>query len=167
MRALSPVTRKFVLHWGEMASRWGISRTVAQIYALLYLSETPLNAEDLSATLSISRSNVSVNVRELEGWGLIRVVHAMGDRRDRYEVLEEISETFRIILEERRRREVEPMLVILRDCMALAGTGKESRFLHERLGQMADFIQCADDAYKKTSHLPLKGIIKLLKAVPK
>jgi DNA-binding transcriptional regulator GbsR (MarR family) len=167
VRSISPVTKKFVLHWGEMASRWGISRTVAQIYALLYLSETPLNAEELAAALSISRSNVSVNVRELEGWGLIRVVHVMGDRRDRYETLEDIGESFRIIIDERRRREVEPMLVILRDCMALASSSKESRFLHGRLSQMADFVQCADDAYHKTRHLPLKGIIKLLKAVPR
>ncbi len=78
---LSPVTEKFVLHWGEMGTRWGVSRTVAQIHALLYLSERALHAEEIAETLSVARSNVSTSVKELQGWGLVKVVHMMGDRR--------------------------------------------------------------------------------------
>ena len=82
---LSAVEEKFILHWGEMGTRWGINRTVAQIHALLYLSAKALNAEEITGTLSVARSNVSNSLRELQGWGIVRVVHVLGDRRDHFE----------------------------------------------------------------------------------
>src|ERR1700734_1465727 len=94
---LTPVQERFILHWGEMGARWGINRTVAQIHAVLYLSPRPLHAEELAATLSVARSNVSNSLRELQGWGIVRVVHVLGDRRDHFESLKDVWQMFDII----------------------------------------------------------------------
>src|SRR5438034_9838212 len=102
---LSPIEQKFILHWGEMGTRWGINRTVAQVHALLYLSSQPLPAEEISQTLSVARSNVSTCLRELQGWGIVRVVHVLGDRRDHFESVKDVWDIFRIVAEERKRRE--------------------------------------------------------------
>src|SRR5205809_3960720 len=107
---LSPVQQKFVLHWGEMGTRWGINRTVAQIHALLYISPKPLNAEEIAETLGVARSNVSTSLWELQGWGIVRTVLVLGDRRDHYESIKEVWELFRVVLDERKRREVDPTL---------------------------------------------------------
>src|SRR5881275_3193843 len=104
MKPLSPVEQKFVLHWGEMGTRWGINRTVAQIHALLYLAPRPLNAEEIASTLDVARSNVSTSLRELQGWGIVRVAHVLGDRRDHFETLKDVWEIFRIVAEERKKR---------------------------------------------------------------
>src|SRR5216110_3206093 len=101
---LSRVAQKFVLHWGEMGARWGISRTVAQIHALLFLSPRPLTAEEIADTLSVARSNVSTSLRELQAWGLVRVVHILGDRRDHFQALKDVWEMFQLILDGRKRR---------------------------------------------------------------
>ncbi len=116
MEALSPVAQRFILHWGEMGTRWGINRTVAQIHALLYLSPEPLSAEEVATTLSVARSNVSNSLKELQGWGVVRTVHELGDRKDRFESLKDVWEMFSIILEERKRREIDPTLQMLRSC---------------------------------------------------
>src|SRR5947207_11476767 len=115
MKTLSPIQQKFVLHWGEMGARWGINRTVAQIHALLFLSATPLNAEDIASTLGVARSNVSTSLRELQGWRIVRVTHIMGDRRDHFESMKDVWEMFRIIVDERQKREADPVLAMLRD----------------------------------------------------
>jgi len=112
---LTPVMTRFVLHWGEMGSRWGVNRTVAQIHALLFLSDAPLTAEEIADTLAIARSNVSTSLKELQNWGLARVSHLMGDRRDHFDTPKDIWEIFRIVMEERRKREIEPTLTVLRD----------------------------------------------------
>ena len=101
---LTSVEQRFVLHWGEMGTRWGINRTVAQIHALLYLSPRPLHAEEIAQTLSVARSNVSSSLRELQGWGIVRVTHKLGDRRDHFESMKDVWEMFRIIVDERKRR---------------------------------------------------------------
>src|SRR5438046_4919889 len=118
MTHLSPVAQKFVLHWGEMGTRWGINRTVAQVHALLFLSEKPIPAGQIAKTLSVARSNVSTSLRELQNWGIIRIVHVLGDRRDHFESMKEVWEMFRIILNERKRREIDPTLIVLRECIA-------------------------------------------------
>ena len=115
---LSPRAEKFILHWGEMGARWGINRTVAQVHALLYLSPKPLNAEEISETLSVARSNVSNSLRELQNWGLAKNVHVLGDRRDHFETLKDVWAMFQIILRERKRREVDPTLTLLREALA-------------------------------------------------
>src|SRR5256714_6557908 len=99
MPKLSPVQQKFILHWGEMGTRWGINRTVAQIHALLYLSPRPLHAEEITESLSVARSNVSGSLRELQSWGIVKVVHVLGDRRDHFESMKDVWEMFRIIVE--------------------------------------------------------------------
>src|SRR4051794_9986285 len=101
---LSPTVQRIVLHWGEMGSRWGVNRSVAQIHALLYLSDRPLPAEDIADELGIARSNVSTSIKELQGWGLIKLVHVLGDRRDHFEAIQDITQLFRVIVEERKRR---------------------------------------------------------------
>src|SRR5215207_3916088 len=115
---LTPIQQKFILHWGEMGAKWGINRTVAQIHALLFLSARPLNAEEIAGTLGVARSNVSNSLRELQGWGIVKVTHILGDRRDHFESMKDVWEMFRIILEERKRREIDPTLEVLRQCVA-------------------------------------------------
>src|ERR1700681_3294554 len=110
MEHLTPVVEKFVLHWGEMGTRWGVNRTVAQVHALLFMSSEPLNAEQITVLLGVARSNVSTSLKELQGWGIVRVVHVMGDRRDHFESIKDVWEIFRIVSEERKRREIDPTL---------------------------------------------------------
>ena len=122
MPTLPPVSQKFILHWGEMGTRWGINRTVAQIHALLFLSAKPLDAEEIAETLNVARSNVSNGLRELQNWGIVKVVHVMGDRRDHFECMKEVWDMFRIILDERKKRETDPTLNVLRECVTDTGT---------------------------------------------
>src|SRR5229473_6287253 len=118
MPNLSPVAQKFILHWGEMGARWGVNRTVAQVHALLFLSPRPLHAEEIARTLSVARSNVSTTLRELQGWRIVRAVSVLGDRRQHFESMKDVWEMFRIIVEERKRREIDPTLEMLRVCLA-------------------------------------------------
>ncbi len=90
MKPLSPIEEKFILHWGEMGTKWGINRTVAQIHALLYVSAKPLNAEEISDALGVARSNVSNSLKELQGWRIVKLVHVMGDKRDHFEALPDV-----------------------------------------------------------------------------
>ena len=105
---LTPVMEKYILHWGEMGTRWGVNRTVAQIQALLFLSPSPMNAEEITETLGVARSNVSTSIKELQSWKLIKVVHLLGDRRDHFEALKDPWEMFQTIMEGRKQRELDP-----------------------------------------------------------
>src|ERR1700758_4390990 len=117
MAPLTNIQREYILHWGEMGTRWGINRTVAQIHALLYLSPKPMGADEIAKTLNVARSNVSTSIRELETWGLVRPVHVLGERREHYESLKDVWEMFRIIVEQRKRREMDPTTQLLRRCL--------------------------------------------------
>src|SRR5918992_4967574 len=121
---LTTVQQKFIVHWGEMGTKWGINRTVAQVHALLYLSDRPLHAEEIAATLGVARSNVSNSLRELQGWRIVRVAHILGDRRDHFESMKDVWEMFRVIVEERKKREVDPTLDMLREVVAEAKNPK-------------------------------------------
>ena len=114
---LPPLIQAFVLHFGEMGSRWGINRTVGQIYALLYLSDEPLNAEDIVERLGVSRSNVSMGLKELQAWNLVRHQHKPGDRRDYFSTPDDIWQIVRTLVEERKKREIEPTLTLLREVL--------------------------------------------------
>src|SRR5213076_485988 len=118
MKDLPLVAQKFILHWGEMGTRWGINRTVAQVHALLFLSEKPLPADQIVKALGVARSNVSTSLRELQNWGIIRIVHVIGDRRDHFESIKDVFAMFRLIARERKKREIEPTLRVLRDCIS-------------------------------------------------
>src|SRR3977135_11144 len=137
---LSPVQQKFILHWGEMGTRWGINRTVAQIHALLFISPKPLHAEDIAETLSVARSNVSTSLKELQGWGIVKMVHVLGDKRDHFESMKDVWEMFRVVLDERKRREIDPTLAMLHECIAEAEQQKaKDPHTLERLEALRDF----------------------------
>ncbi len=171
MEPLGPAARKFVLHWGEMGSRWGVNRTVAQIHALLYVSPQPLNAEQIARTLSIARSNVSTSLRELDRWGIVRVTHALGDRRDYFESLQDTWEMIRLILEERKRREVDPTLPVLEACIAECEKSKKvDPQVEERLRNMLGVFKTMDTWYRDMMSLPnaeLKRLVGLGQKVRK
>jgi len=165
MAAADPaVTERFVLHWGEMAARWGVNRTVAQIHALLYLSERPLNAEDIAAKLRVARSNVSTSLRELLNWDLVKVVHLMGDRRDHYETLQDPWELLRVLVRERKEREFDPTLAFLRDCVAGPGFDREPAVVQKRLRETLALVEALSswaDQMLGMENSVLKRLVKL------
>ncbi len=138
---LLPVTEKFILHWGEMGSRWGVNRTVAQIHALLYIIGKPMAADDITDTLGVARSNVSNSLKELQGWGLISVVHIMGDRRDHFETSKDVWALARTIFAERKHREFDPTVAFLRDCMASSDLAKEDKEAQKRIADTLQFME--------------------------
>jgi DNA-binding transcriptional regulator GbsR (MarR family) len=163
MPTLDPVTEKFILHWGEMGTRWGVNRTVAQIHALLYLSPRPLNAEEIAQTLSVARSNVSRSLRELESWGIVRAIHLLGDRREHYQATKDVYEMARVILDERKRREIDPTVSVLRDCLqALDAQGQAASDLRERLTAMLAFVEMLTSLYEQISKLPTGSVRTML-----
>lgn len=147
---LSPVQQRFILHWGEMGTQWGVNRTVAQIHALLFISPKPLHAEEITETLGVARSNVSNSLKELQGWGIVRRVHVMGDRRDHFESLKDVWELFRTIADERKKREVDPTLAVLREC--LAETGKSpgaDAYTQDKLKELLGFFETTTGWYSQ------------------
>src|ERR1700724_2032453 len=118
MPELTGVQKQYILHWGEMGTRWGINRTVAQIHALLYLSPRALPAEEIAETVGVARSNVSTSIRGVGGWGVVRAVDVLGDRREHYESMKDVWEMFRLVIEQRKRREIDPTREMLRRGLA-------------------------------------------------
>jgi DNA-binding transcriptional regulator GbsR (MarR family) len=164
MNTLSPVEQKFILHWGEMGTKWGINRTVAQIHALLYISPEPINAEQISDTLGVARSNVSNSLKELQGWRIVKLVHVMGDKRDHFEALPDVWETFRIVLDERKRREIDPTLAVLRECIEKADTDEQtSKYTEQRLRDLAGFFEITTGWYGQICHWPASAFMKFAK----
>jgi len=133
--------QSFVLHFGEMGSRWGINRTVGQIYALLYVSEHPLNADQIGEALAFSRSNVSIGLKELQGWNLVRLQHLPGDRREYFSTPEDVWTIFRTLAEERTKREISPTLSMLRGAMLEEPGTSEDRHAQQRMREMLDFME--------------------------
>jgi DNA-binding transcriptional regulator GbsR (MarR family) len=161
---LTPVQEKFILHWGEMGTRWGINRTVAQIHALLFLSPAPLHAEAIAATLGVARSNVSTSLRELQGWGIVRVTHILGDRRDHFESLKDVWEMFRIIVDERKKREADPTLAVLREAVAeTKKPGAADAYTRERLADMLQFFELMTSWCEQTRKLPTPAVVRMVK----
>lgn len=164
MNKLSSVQQKFVLHWGEMGTRWGINRTVAQIHALLFISKKPLNAEEIVETLEVARSNVSTSLKELQGWRIVKLVHVMGDKRDHFESMQDAWEMFRMVLDERKRREIDPTLALLRDCIAEAEKDKETdQYTEERLRALQEFFQTTTSWYLQVRQWPTSAVVKFVK----
>ena len=161
---LAPIEEKFILHWGEMGTKWGINRTVAQVHALLYLAAKPLPADEISTTLSVARSNVSTSLRELQGWGIVRVVHVLGDRRDHFETLKDVWEIFRIVAEERKKREIDPTLRVLAECVQEAKSGQGDTHTKERLEAMLEFLAAMTGVFEEILRMPtpaLRSVVKL------
>lgn len=138
---LTPVSERFILHWGEMGARWGVNRTVAQIHALLYLAERPLAADEIAETLVVARSNVSNSLKELQAWRLVKIVHVMGDRRDHFDTSKDVWELFRLIVEGRKQREVDPTLAVLAELLASPELSRESAGTRHRIEETQQFIR--------------------------
>ncbi|MFB3915186.1 MAG: GbsR/MarR family transcriptional regulator [Terriglobales bacterium] len=165
MAPLSTVKKQFILHWGEMGARWGINRTVAQVHALLHVSAEPLTAEEIATTLSVARSNVSTSIRELQAWGLVRPVHVLGDRRQHFTSTKDVWEMFRIIVDERKKREIDPTMDLLRQCIReLDKSNAADAYTRERLQDLYDFFAAIEAIYADIRKLPVGSLRGLMKA---
>jgi DNA-binding transcriptional regulator GbsR (MarR family) len=164
MPKLSPVQQKFILHWGEMGTRWGINRTVAQIHALLFIMQKPLNAEDIATALDVARSNVSTSLKELQGWGIVRLVHVQGDKRDHFDSLKDVWEMFRVVMDERKKREFDPTMRMLRECITEAAKDKSTdKYAEERLRELYKFFETTSALYVQVRRWPTAAMFKLMK----
>ena len=160
---LPPLIQAFVLHFGEMGGRWGVNRTVGQIYALLFVSDRPLNAEQITDALGISRSNTSMGLKELESWRLVRKRHQPGDRRDYFSTPEDVWEILRVLAEERRRREVDPTLTMLRDVLMETPVSPEEQHAQARMTALLEQIELLTGWADDVQRLPNEELLQLLK----
>ena len=160
---MTPAVEKYVLHWGEMGTRWGTNRTVAQIQALLYLSPKPLRADEIVELLSVARSNVSTSIRELQSYGLVRMTQLLGDRRDYFESIHDVWELFRVIIEQRKQRELNPTLAMLKGCAEeIQAEKKTDPITKERVKNMLLFIESTSDWYEQISEIPTGTLTRLM-----
>lgn len=159
-----PEARAFILHWGEMGTHWGVNRSVAQIHALLYLSDRPLHAEEICETLGLARSNVSTAVKELQGYGIVRRTHVESDRRDHFVAETDLWEMLTRIVTERKRREIDPTIVALRQLSEdMAARDGVPDHVRERIGRMHEFIGTLSHWYDDVRGLPKSTLITLMK----
>lgn len=160
---MTPLVQTFVSHFGEMGSRWGINRTVGQIYALLFVSEDQLHADDIGEKLGISRSNVSIGLKELQSWGLVRLSRIPGDRREYFTSLGDVWEIFRVVAAERRRREVAPTLSVLRESLMANASHPEDKFAQERMREMHELVDLANNWFDDLQRLSPESMAQLMK----
>ena len=160
---LTPLMQRFILHFGEMGSRWGINRTVGQIYALLYVQSRPLNADEIAEYLSFSRSNVSMGLKELQSWRLVKLLHQPGDRREYFEPPKDIWDIFKALLEERRRREIEPTLSMLRDALLESPATLDDKHAQQRMREMYELIELSSSWFDDIQRLSPETLSSLMK----
>lgn len=160
---LPPVTQRFVLHWGEMGTRWGVNRTVSQIHALLFVSGRPMHADELVEALGVARSNVSTSLRELQNWNLVKVVHLLGDRRDHFETQGDVWELFRTIVRERKAREFEPTVAALRECLQHPDLANEPALARQRIGETLALMETLSGWADEMLRLPADTLVKIMK----
>jgi DNA-binding transcriptional regulator GbsR (MarR family) len=161
---LTPIMQRYIVHWGEMGSRWGMNRSVAQIHALLYLSADGLHADEIAETLGIARSNVSVGIKELMSWELVQVTHSLGDRRDFFVAQQDPWEVIRVIIEGRKRREIDPTVAVLRECVAQMKIESETpAIVRERLTGQLEFLETVTSWYDSIKTLPRKTLLKMMR----
>ncbi len=160
---LTPLIQSFVLHFGEMGSRWGINRTVGQIYALLFVSGKPLNADEIADTLAFSRSNVSMGLKELSAWRLVRLQHLPNDRREYFSTPDDIWAIFRTLAEERRKREIDPTLSMLRNALVQTPATAEEKHAQERMKEMHDLIELVTQWFGDIQRLDTPTLVQLMK----
>jgi DNA-binding transcriptional regulator GbsR (MarR family) len=155
---------RYVVHWGEMGSRWGLNRSVAQIHALLYLSPEPLHADEIAATLGVARSNVSVGLKELLSWDLVHVTHTLGDRRDYFVAQRDPWEVVRVIIEGRKRRELDPTIGFLKECASALDEDDETppHVRAQIVGQL-EFLETLVGWYDSIKALPRKTLLKMMR----
>ncbi|MEM9796760.1 MAG: GbsR/MarR family transcriptional regulator [Pseudomonadota bacterium] len=157
---LAALHKDFVLHFGEMGSRWGINRTVGQIYAVLFLSEAPLNAEQITTALGISRSNTSMGLKELQSWNLVRLRHLEGDRRDYFTTPDDLWEIVRILVAERRKREIDPTLTKLRE-LEMQGPQGDS-YAEARIAELRELIEMMTQFHDEMNRMETERLVQLM-----
>ena len=160
---LSPTLSRFVLHWGEMGTRWGVNRTVAQIHALLFISGRPMHAEEIADTLNVARSNVSNSIRELQGWELVKLVHLPGDRRDHFATSTHVWELLRTIVRERQKREIGPTITVLRELLADPAISKEPAEAKLRMRETLELLETLTAWSDEMLKLDTDTLTKVLK----
>jgi len=160
---LSPTLSRFVLHWGEMGTRWGVNRTVAQIHALLYITGRPMHAEEIADTLGVARSNVSNSLRELQSWKLVKLVHLSGDRRDHFESSVHVWELLRTIVRERQRREIAPTIDVLRELLADPAITKDPAEARLRMRETLELLETLTAWSDEMLKLDTETLTKVLK----
>ncbi len=160
---LKPVAKKFVLHWGEMGTTWGVNRTVAQIHALLFITGRPMNADEITETLDVARSNVSMSLKELSNWNLIRSVPLMGDRRDHYETTTDVWELFRTVVRERKLREFDPTIEVLRDCLKSGDIVSEDKAAQLRIKETLALMEALSSWASEMIRLEPSTMMKVIK----
>jgi DNA-binding transcriptional regulator GbsR (MarR family) len=161
---LTPVMQRYIVHWGEMGSRWGVNRSVAQIHALLYLSPQPVHADEIAETLGIARSNVSMGLKELLAWDLIQVTHTLGDRRDFFTAPHDPWEVVQIVVAGRKRREIDPTVALLRECaVALQKDTETPPEVRDRIVAQMEFFETLTDWYDSIKSLPRKTLLKMMR----
>lgn len=160
---LTPSMRDFILHWGEMGTKWGVNRSVAQIHALLHLSPEPLDAEDIAETLGLARSNVSTALKELQGWNLVKASRELGERRDRFTSVRDMFDLVSVVVEGRRDREFVPTLTALRDVATAAAGDATPEAVRARMAGTLETMQMFDDWYRDISRLPRGVQLAVLK----
>jgi len=160
---LSPTLSRFVLHWGEMGTRWGVNRTVAQIHALLYITGRPMHAEEIADTLGVARSNVSTSIRELQGWNLVKLVHIGGDRRDHFATSTHVWELLRTVVRERQRREIAPTIEVLRELLADPAINKDPAEAKLRIRETVELLETLTAWSDEMLKLDTETLTKVLK----
>lgn len=160
---MTPLTHGFISHFGEMGSRWGFNRTVGQVYALLFVSEQPLHADEIADHLSFSRSNVGIGLKELQGWGLIRQSRLAGDRREYFSSLGDVWQIFRVVAAERRRREVAPTLTVLRESLLVPVQEQGDKYAQERMREMYELVDLANSWFDDLQNLSPESMAQLMK----
>jgi len=159
-----PEAEAFILHWGEMGTHWGVNRSVSQIHALLYLSDRPLNAEEVCETLGLARSNVSTGLKELQGYGIVKRTHVIGDRRDHFMAETDLWDMLMKIAVERKKREIDPTIAVLAELSAkLEGRDDVPAHIRERIGRMHQFLGTLGDWYDDVRRLPKGTLVSLMK----
>ncbi|RCS59429.1 GbsR/MarR family transcriptional regulator [Parvibium lacunae] len=159
---LNPLARDFVLHFGEMGNRWGINRTVGQIYALIFISPQPINADDIAEQLGFSRSNVSMGLKELGSWGILRLQHLPGDRREYFSTPGDVWEIFRILAEQRRKREIDPTLSMLRGALMEPPKDNDEAYAQQRMHDMYELIELLTTWFNEVQKMEKSTLIKLM-----
>jgi DNA-binding transcriptional regulator GbsR (MarR family) len=159
---LPPLIQSFVLHFGEMGSRWGINRTVGQIYAVLFVAERPLCADDIVERLGLSRSNVSMGLKELHGWNLLRPSAMPGERREFYTTPDDIYAIVRTLVDERKKREIDPTLSMLRELLMQHPASDEERHAQTRMREMHELIELLTGWYADVQKLETERLVQLL-----
>lgn len=161
---LSNIEQRFILHWGQMGVQWGINRTVAQVHALLYLAPEPLNAEEICEALGVARSNVSNSLKELQGWGIVHKVPKLGDKRDHFASISDVWELARVILNERKKREIDPTIGVLRSCVRDAKQDPDTpKHSAERLKELSGFLEAGSAWFDRMNRLPTPAVKALMK----